>query len=83
MHITKQVEHDEQVFTSVLGSWYWTFCRLIGMKDTPNRDGQVSSCWGIAVLACTMTLKGVLWIVPIERIKQIFSKEYADMATWK
>eukprot|EP00434_Breviolum_minutum_P019828 symbB.v1.2.017497.t1/scaffold1358.1/size123611/3 len=81
--VLQQVEHDEQVFTSVLGSWYWTFCRLIGMKDTPNRDGQVSSVWGIAVLACTMTLKGVLWIVPIERIKQIFSKEYADMVQEK
>ena len=77
--LLQQLEHDAKVFESVMGSWYWTFCRLIGMKDTPDRDGKVFSYWGIAVLACTLTLKGVLWIVPIERIKQIYSKEYADV----
>ncbi|CAK9061193.1 unnamed protein product [Durusdinium trenchii] len=77
--LLQQLEQDAEVFDSVMSSWYWTFCRLIGMKDTPYRAGKVVSYWGIAILACTLTLKGVLWIVPIERIKQIFSKEYADV----
>eukprot|EP00438_Fugacium_kawagutii_P021578 Skav212162 [mRNA] locus=scaffold754:244970:248940:+ [translate_table: standard] len=81
--LLQQVEHDAEVFDSVLSSWYWTIYRLIGMKDTPNHKGIVASYWGIAVLGCTLTLKGVLWIVPIERIKQIFSAEYADVVQGK
>lgn len=81
--LLNQLEHDADVFGSVIDSWYWTFCRLIGMKDTPYRSGIVTSIWGIAVLGCTLTLKGVLWIVPIERIKQIFSREYADVVSDK
>ncbi|CAL1169808.1 unnamed protein product [Cladocopium goreaui] len=81
--VLQQVERDAKAFDSVLGSWYWTFCRLIGMKDTPHHQGTVTSYWGIAILGCTLTLKGVLWIVPIERIKQIFSKEYADVVQGK
>ena len=81
--VLQQVEHEAEAFDTVLGSWYWTFCRLIGLKDTPYRSGIVFSYWGMAVLGVTLTLKGVLWIVPIERIKQIFSKEYADVVQGK
>ncbi|CAJ1350257.1 unnamed protein product [Effrenium voratum] len=66
----------EDAFQSVLQAWYWIFCRLISMKDTVHHAGEVRSFWGITVLATTLTLKGVLWIVPIARIKQIFSAEY-------
>ena len=66
----------EPAFESVLSAWYWIFCRLIAMKDTPFRDGKVNTDGGITVLAITLTLKGVLWIVPIARIKQIFQEEY-------
>jgi len=38
--------------------------------------GVVESIWGISLLGVTLVLKGVLWIVPIARIKQIFSHEY-------
>ena len=47
------------------------------MKDTSYGKGRVESFLGIAILAVTLTLKGVLWIVPIARIRQIFSQEYA------
>ena len=66
-----------EVFQTVPASWFWIFCRLIGMKDTSYGKGIVQSYLGIAVLAITLTLKGVLWIVPIARIRQIFSQEYA------
>ena len=66
-----------EVFETVPASWFWIFCRLIGMKDTIYGKGKVQSYFGIAILAVTLTLKGVLWIVPIARIRQIFSQEYA------
>ena len=66
-----------EVFQTVPGSWFWIFCRLISMKDTSYGKGRVESFLGIAILAVTLTLKGVLWIVPIARIRQIFSQEYA------
>lgn len=34
---------------------------------------------GITVLAGTLTLKGVMWIVPIAHIKKIFTKEYSHV----
>mmetsp|Transcript_72498 Transcript_72498/g.169869 ORF Transcript_72498/g.169869 Transcript_72498/m.169869 type:complete len:631 (-) Transcript_72498:292-2184(-) len=70
-------EAMSEVFLTVPGSWFWIFCRLIGLKDTDDAKGKVESFLGIAVLAVTLTLKGVLWIVPIARIRQIFSQEYA------
>lgn len=71
-------ENDgEMAFDSVLSAWYWIFCRLIAMKDTPYHKGKVTTDGGIAILAITLTLKGVLWIVPIARIKQIFESEYS------
>ncbi|CAJ1442376.1 unnamed protein product [Effrenium voratum] len=73
--VFEQVEEGD-AFETVLSATYWTFSRLIGMKDTPHRSGRVTTNWGIAVLSVTLTLRGVLWIVPIERIKQIFTKEY-------
>lgn len=69
--------NGEIAFDSVLSAWYWIFCRLIAMKDTPYHKGKVATDGGIAILAVTLTLKGVLWIVPIARIKQIFESEYS------
>ena len=46
-------------------------------QDTPYHKGKVTTDGGIAILAITLTLKGVLWIVPIARIKQIFESEYS------
>ena len=46
-------------------------------QDTPYHKGKVATDGGIAILAITLTLKGVLWIVPIARIKQIFESEYS------
>ena len=66
-----------EAFETVPSSWFWIVCRLIGMKDASYRGGIVQSFIGIAILAVTLTLKGVLWIVPIARIRQIFSQEYA------
>lgn len=73
--------HDvpDTPFTSVTHASYWVFVRLISMKDVPGYKGQIASTAGIIVLAATMALKGVLWIVPIARIKQIFAEEYAEV----
>lgn len=77
--LLQQFEEDmqEEAFQSVPGAGYWIFSRLISMKDTPYVSGKVQTQSGIVVLAATLTLKGVMWIVPIAHIKQIFSKEYS------
>ncbi|CAL1141075.1 unnamed protein product [Cladocopium goreaui] len=77
--LLQQFEQDmqEEAFQSVPGAGYWIFSRLISMKDTPYVSGKVQTQSGIVVLAATLTLKGVMWIVPIAHIKQIFSKEYS------
>lgn len=70
---------EDTPFRTVPHASYWVFARLISMKDVPGYGGQVSSVAGIVVFAATMALKGVLWIVPIARIKQIFTQEYAEV----
>jgi hypothetical protein len=74
-------KHDveDTPFRTVPHASYWVFARLISMKDVPGYGGQVSSVAGIVVFAATMALKGVLWIVPIARMKQIFTQEYAEV----
>eukprot|EP00931_Biecheleriopsis_adriatica_P048594 TRINITY_DN28094_c0_g1_i1.p1 TRINITY_DN28094_c0_g1~~TRINITY_DN28094_c0_g1_i1.p1 ORF type:complete len:659 (+),score=119.88 TRINITY_DN28094_c0_g1_i1:54-1979(+) len=76
-----QMEGDQgsEAFSSVPSAFYWVFARLISMKDTPHIEGKVTSWSGIVLLAVTMALKGVLWIVPIARIKQIFQQEYDEV----
>eukprot|EP00930_Biecheleria_cincta_P018841 TRINITY_DN14544_c0_g1_i2.p1 TRINITY_DN14544_c0_g1~~TRINITY_DN14544_c0_g1_i2.p1 ORF type:complete len:588 (+),score=96.33 TRINITY_DN14544_c0_g1_i2:88-1764(+) len=75
----EQHDVEDSPFRTVPHASYWVFARLISMKDVPGYGGQVSSVAGIVVFAATMALKGVLWIVPIARIKQIFTQEYADI----
>jgi hypothetical protein len=75
-----QIEHDETFETIPLSS-YWIFVRLLNVKDVPYMDGMVSSVAGIVVLTVTMALKGVLWIIPMERIKQIYLNEYRSVTT--
>lgn len=73
-----QVEQDNpsSAFSSVPAATYWISARMISMKDAQMEAGVVETIWGISLLGVTLVLKGVLWIVPIARIKQIFSLEY-------
>lgn len=72
-------ENGEEVFQTVPRAGFWIFSRLISMGDVPNVAGKVQSKSGITVLAGTLTLKGVMWIVPIAHIKKIFTKEYSHV----
>jgi len=55
---------------------------LLNVKDTPYADGLVTSASGVAVLMLTMACKGVLWIVPMEKIKQIYICEHRTVTTF-
>jgi len=72
---------DAESFNSVPRAMYWIFVRLLNVKDIPYRDGDVVTTSGIAVLTLTMALKGVLWIVPMEKIKQIYISEHRTVTT--
>jgi len=72
---------DQEAFSSVPRAMYWIFVRLLNVKDVPFRDGDVVTTSGIVVLTLTMALKGVLWIVPMEKIKQIYVQEHRTVTT--
>jgi hypothetical protein len=61
---------------------YWCFVRLLNVKDTPYGGDLVSTTSGVAVVMVTMACKGVLWIVPMEKIKQIYVAEHRTVTTF-
>merc|ERR1719199_783725 len=61
---------------------YWCFVRLLNVKDTPYGGDLVSTTSGVAVVMVTMACKGVLWIVPMEKIKQIYLAEHRTVTTF-
>jgi len=66
------------MFTSIPNSVYWAFSQLIGMKHAPLLGEKVTTPMGIVLLALVMSLKGVLWILPIGQIKSAFDSADKD-----
>lgn len=73
---------DNDAFSSVPRAMYWIFVRLLNVKDVPYRDGEVATASGVLVLTLTMAVKGILWIVPMEKIKQIYIVEHRTVTTF-
>lgn len=76
-HAFEKNNESTPAFATVPHASYWVFSRVLGMKDVVGRSGIVETNAGIVLLSIAMTLKGVLWIVPIQSIQKIFKGEYA------
>jgi len=69
-----------KLFTTVPKAWYWILMHLLGpVKEVPNYKGKVKTPWGVMVLSVVMTLKAILWILPIGQVKSLFDSA-SDMS---
>ena len=53
-------------FSPIVAPFFWSSVAVWSQlaEDTPYVSGKVQTQSGIVVLAATLTLKGVMWIVP-------------------
>mmetsp|Transcript_89281 Transcript_89281/g.251268 ORF Transcript_89281/g.251268 Transcript_89281/m.251268 type:complete len:637 (-) Transcript_89281:108-2018(-) len=77
--VLEQLESDVG-FASVPSASYWVLAHLVSMKDVAFADSVVETYAGIVVLVIVMSLKGILWILPVGQIKTAFDEEYAVVA---
>eukprot|EP00932_Pfiesteria_piscicida_P001285 SRR837773.11253.p3 GENE.SRR837773.11253~~SRR837773.11253.p3 ORF type:complete len:130 (-),score=42.38 SRR837773.11253:370-759(-) len=72
---------EEQDFESIPMASYWAFAQLIALKNTSFVNSQVQTTIGAIIAGVLVSLKAVLWILPIGQIKAAFDnadKEVKD-----
>jgi len=69
----------EEAFSNIPMAVYWTFAQLIALKNTDFVGNKVVTPTGIFIAACIVSLKAVLWILPIGQIKAAFDSADSDM----
>jgi len=83
--ILQQIEPENPVVNTVPQASYWIWANLLPMKEIPNFDGRIETWLGVGVFAIVLTMRQVLWTLPIGPIKSAFddvsrkSKLHTDM----